>query len=128
MKHKAAVILFHPFLLSCHMLCLSPGIAHLRSELIRSCPSLLALPPQSFATLFLAVPSSFCQVGSPKAVSVVKMKMLLTTIRRKLLQFLNVMLANRSSTIVTERGSGRVTYATKPSVELDLRVTRHACR
>ena len=35
------------------------------------------------------------------------------TIWRKQLQFINVMLANRSSTIVAERGSGRMTYATK---------------
>ena len=35
------------------------------------------------------------------------------------------MLANRSSTIVAERGSGRMTYATKkkPYAEHDLRVT-----
>ena len=34
------------------------------------------------------------------------------------------MLANRSSTIVAERGSGRMTYATKkPFAEHDLRVT-----
>ena len=47
------------------------------------------------------------------------------TIWRKHLQFINVMLANRSSTIVPERGSGRMTYATKknPFAEHDLHVT-----
>ena len=47
------------------------------------------------------------------------------TIWRKRLQFINVMLANRSSMIVAERGSGRMTYAKKikPFEEHDLRVT-----
>ena len=35
------------------------------------------------------------------------------TIRRKLLQFINIMFANRSSTVVAERDSGRVAYAAK---------------
>ena len=45
---------------------------------------------------------------------------------RKPLQFINVMLANRSPMSVTERGPGRMTYAKKkikPSAEHDLRVT-----
>ena len=44
---------------------------------------------------------------------------------RKLLQFINVMLANQSSMIVAERGLGRMTYAKKkikPFAEQDLRV------
>ena len=47
------------------------------------------------------------------------------TIWRKLLQFINVMFANRSSMIVAERGSGRMTYATEknPFAAQDLRVT-----
>ena len=45
---------------------------------------------------------------------------------RKPLQFINVMLANRSPMSVAERGPGRMTYAPqkiKPFVEHDLRVT-----
>ena len=44
---------------------------------------------------------------------------------RKPLQFINVMLANRSPMSVTERGPGRMTYAKKkkPFAEHDLRVT-----
>ena len=45
---------------------------------------------------------------------------------RKPLQFINVMLANRSPMSVTERGPGRMTYAkkkVKPFAEHDLRVT-----
>ena len=44
---------------------------------------------------------------------------------RKPLQFINVMLANRSSMSVAERGPGRMTYAKKkkPFAEHDLRVT-----
>ena len=47
------------------------------------------------------------------------------TIWRKLSQFIDVMLANSSSMIVAERGSGRMTYATKkkPFAAQDLRVT-----
>ena len=47
------------------------------------------------------------------------------TIWRKHLQFINVMPVNRSSMIVAERGSGRMTYAKKikPFAEHDLRVT-----
>ena len=48
---------------------------------------------------------------------------------RKPLQFINVMLANRSPISVTERGPGRMTYAKKkkkkPFAEHDLRVTLH---
>ena len=53
------------------------------------------------------------------------------TLWRKHLQFINVMLANRSSTIAAERGSGRVTYAKKKIRSFaapDLHVTRHATR
>ena len=46
---------------------------------------------------------------------------------RKPLQFINVMLANRSPMSVAERGPGRMTYAKKkkknPFAEHDLRVT-----
>ena len=45
---------------------------------------------------------------------------------RKPLQFINVMLANRSPMRVAERGPGRMTYAKKkktPLAEHDLRVT-----
>ena len=45
---------------------------------------------------------------------------------RKPLQFINVMLANRSPMSVAERGPGRMTYAPpkiKPFAEHDLRVT-----
>ena len=43
---------------------------------------------------------------------------------RKPLQFITVMLANRSPISVTERGPGRMTYAQKtPFAEHDLRVT-----
>ena len=45
---------------------------------------------------------------------------------RKPLQFINVMLANRSPMSVSERGPGRMTYAKrkiKPFAEHDLRVT-----
>ena len=45
---------------------------------------------------------------------------------RKPLQFINVMLVNRSPMSVAERGPGRMTYAKKkkkPSAEHDLRVT-----
>ena len=45
---------------------------------------------------------------------------------RKPLQFINVMLANRSLMSVAERGPGRMTYAkkkVKPFAEHDLRVT-----
>ena len=45
---------------------------------------------------------------------------------RKPLQFINVMLANRSPMSVAERGPGRLTYAKKkikPFAEHDLRVT-----
>ena len=45
---------------------------------------------------------------------------------RKPLQFINVMLANRSPMSVAERGLGRMTYAKKkikPFAEHDLRVT-----
>ena len=43
---------------------------------------------------------------------------------RKPLQFINVMLANRSLMSVAERGTGRMTYATKkPFAEHNLRVT-----
>ena len=45
---------------------------------------------------------------------------------RKPLQFINVMLANRSTMSVAERGPGRMTYAKKkikPFAEHDLRVT-----
>ena len=48
------------------------------------------------------------------------------TIWRKPLQFINVMLANRSPMSVAERGPGRMTYAKKkikPFAEHDLRVT-----
>ena len=46
------------------------------------------------------------------------------TIWRKLSQFIDVMLANSSSIIVAERGSGRMTYAKKkPFAAQDLRVT-----
>ena len=45
------------------------------------------------------------------------------TIWRKLLQFVKVMLANRSLMIVAERGSGRMTYAKKPFAEQGLRFT-----
>ena len=51
------------------------------------------------------------------------------TLCRKHLQFINVMLANRLSTIVAERVSGSVTYAKKkikPFEAQDLRITRHA--
>ena len=42
---------------------------------------------------------------------------------RKPLQFINVMLANRSAMSVAERGPGRMTYAkTRSSVSLNLRV------
>ena len=48
---------------------------------------------------------------------------------RKPLQFINVMLANRSPMSVAERGPGRMTYAKKkkkkPFAEHDLRVTLH---
>ena len=47
-------------------------------------------------------------------------------ILRKPLQFVNVMLANRSPMSVAERGPGRMTYAkkkVKPFAEHDLRVT-----
>ena len=47
---------------------------------------------------------------------------------RKPLQFINVMLANRSPMSVAERGSGRMTYAKKkikPFAAQDLRVTLH---
>ena len=46
---------------------------------------------------------------------------------RKPLQFINVMLANRSPMRVAERGPGRMTYAKKkkPFAEHDLRVTLH---
>ena len=47
---------------------------------------------------------------------------------RKPLQFINVMLANRSPMSMTERGPGRMTYAKKkikPFAEHDLRVTLH---
>ena len=44
---------------------------------------------------------------------------------RKPLQFINVMLVNRSAMSVAERGPGRMTYAKKkkPFAEHDLRVT-----
>ena len=44
---------------------------------------------------------------------------------RKPLQFINVMLANRSPMSMAERGPGRMTYAKKikPFAEHDLRVT-----
>ena len=44
---------------------------------------------------------------------------------RKPLQFINVMLANRSPMSVAERGPGRMTYAKKkkPFAEHELRVT-----
>ena len=43
---------------------------------------------------------------------------------RKPLQFINVMLANRSLMSVAKRGLGRMTYAKKkPFAEHDLRVT-----
>ena len=43
---------------------------------------------------------------------------------RKPLQFINVMLANRSQMSVAERGPGRMTYAKKkPFAEHDLHVT-----
>ena len=48
----------------------------------------------------------------------------------KPLQFINVMLANRSPMSVAERGSGRMTYAKKkikPFAEQDLRVTLECC-
>ena len=45
------------------------------------------------------------------------------TIWRKLLQFINVMPASRSSMIVAERGSGRMAYAKKFFAEQNLRVT-----
>ena len=47
---------------------------------------------------------------------------------RKPLQFINVMLANRSPMRVAERGPGRMAYAKKkikPFAEHDLRVTLH---
>ena len=47
---------------------------------------------------------------------------------RKPLQFINVMLANRSPISVAERGPGRMTYAKKkikPFAEHDLRFTLH---
>ena len=48
---------------------------------------------------------------------------------RKPLQFINVMLANRSPMSVAERGPGRMTYAKKiiPFAEYDLHITlQHA--
>ena len=50
---------------------------------------------------------------------------------RKPLQFINVMLANRSPMSVAERGPGRMTYAKKkikPFAEHDLRVTLEMVR
>ena len=61
----------------------------------------------------------------PKAVGIVKMN-ILWQFGEKPLQFINVMLANRSPMSVAERGPGRMTYAKKkikPFAEHDLRVT-----